>query len=69
MADLTPRADVAKCPGLPCGDDGRHFACPLRDNCLRYMRPSAATGQVWAMARPEKHADGWWCFDQIKVTE
>lgn len=68
MADLTPRADVAKCPGMFRGDDGRLLVCPLRDNCLRYLRPSAPKGQAfWAIGFPEQHADGWWCFDQIKT--
>lgn len=63
---LTPRADVAKCDGL-FFHEGQDRDCPLRDKCLRYLRPSAPTGQVWVMARPEQHADGWWCFDQIKT--
>ncbi len=65
---LTPRADVAKCDGL-FFYDGQDRDCPLRDKCMRYLRPSAPKGQVWGVSRPEYlgRIGGWWCFDQIKT--
>ena len=48
MAELTIPGDCAKCPGETDG-----VACPLRDECLRFVgKPGNPERQVWLTAAP-----------------
>lgn len=64
MADLTPRGDVAKCIGVD-----NDAVCPLRENCLRYLRPVHPWHQDWIEADWEGEPGNWGCPEQLRATE
>lgn len=50
---MEPRADVAKCTGQRPGNEERGEVlaevCCLREQCARYLRPSAGSTQNWRL--------------------